>query len=566
MDSGTDDRTRQTAASGKFGHKSLSESRPERARAAQARRRWAPISPLTLRILTLNVLALAVLVGGLLYLGPYREGLIDAEIEALMVQGEIFSGALGEGAVGTGSGGEQLLLPDLSPSMLRRLVKPTRSRARLFAAHGGLVADSRFLMGPGGAVQIGVLPPLGEEGALSRLVIAIYDFVTEPFSYRRNLPPYREWPVQRAENYKEVLKALDGEKSGVVRALGSGTAIISVAVPVQRFKQVLGALLLTTTTAEIERTVREVRLDILKIFAVVLVGTALMSVYLAGTIARPVRRLAASAEGVRRGQGKPQLIPDLTARNDEIGDLSGALRDMTDALWQRMNAIESFAADVAHEIKNPLTSLRSAVETAARIEDPEQQTRLMAIIVEDVQRLDRLITDISDASRLDAELSRAEMDTVDLGAILWALVEIHRTTATSDQVRLRLEIASDDRLDINGIEDRLVEVFQNLIANAASFSPPGGTITIMAARTDGKVDVTVDDEGPGIPDRSFETIFTRFYSERPEGEKFGTHSGLGLSISKQIVEVHGGVITAANRRDERGRVTGARFTVRLPAA
>jgi two-component system, OmpR family, sensor histidine kinase ChvG len=274
---------------------------------------------------------------------------------------------------------------------------------------------------------------------------------------------------------------------------------------------------------------------------------------------------------VRRGSGRQMAIPDFTRRGDEIGELSGALREMTSALWQRMDAIERFAADVAHEIKNPLTSLRSAVETAARIEDPVKQRRLLAIILEDVQRLDRLISDISDASRLDAELSRHEHAPVALDRMLATLVELHEAAANAGAVHLRLVVPPGARPSdfvVPGIEDRLVQVLRNLIANAISFSPPGGMITLAVQRDQNSVVVTVDDDGPGIPEAKLAAIFDRFYSERPAGEKFGTHSGLGLSISQQIVEAHRGIIRAENRRDpgRGGAVIGARFIVRLPAA
>jgi two-component system sensor histidine kinase ChvG len=271
---------------------------------------------------------------------------------------------------------------------------------------------------------------------------------------------------------------------------------------------------------------------------------------------RPIRRLAGAAERARGRRARVE-IPDFTGRGDEIGDLSGSLREMTDALWQRMSAIESFAADVAHEIKNPLSSLRSAVETAVRIEDPANQRRLMAIILDDVERLDRLITDISDASRLDAELGRLEVAPIDIAAMLAALADLHESTKTEGAPHLVLELP--------GIETRLSQVFRNLIANAVSFSPPLGEIC-LTARHDGRaVLITVEDHGPGIPDDKLTAIFDRFYTERPLGEKFGTHSGLGLSISKQIVEAHRGMIWAENRKDVSGAVTGARFCIRLPA-
>jgi len=257
----------------------------------------------------------------------------------------------------------------------------------------------------------------------------------------------------------------------------------------------------------------------------------------------------------------------MTACGDEIGDLSGALRDMMEALYQRIDAIERFAADVSHEIKNPLTSLRSAVETAARVRDPAQQQQLMTIILDDVQRLDRLITDISDYSRLDAELGREAFETVDVGDMLQMLADMQRTASGDDRDASRIVVEIDDEaaLRVAAIESRLAQVFRNLIGNAASFSPPGGTIRLRAVRDADCVVVSVCDDGPGIPEGKLEAIFDRFYRERPAGEKFGTHSGLGLSISEQIVEAHGGEIHVENRKDPDGRVTGACFIVRLPA-
>jgi two-component system sensor histidine kinase ChvG len=294
--------------------------------------------------------------------------------------------------------------------------------------------------------------------------------------------------------------------------------------------------------------------------------TVLLSIYLAGTIARPLRRLALAADRVRRGLSRQYAIPELGGRNDEIRELSGALRDMTEALWKRMDAIEGFAADVAHEIKNPLTSLRSAIETAARINDPAQRDKLMAIVIDDIQRLDRLISDISNASRLDAELSRAEMVPIDLSAIADTMIALHEAAEDAHGVRLKRDQIDGQPVMIVGDEDRIVQVLRNLIDNAISFSPEGGTITLRVAREGGTAVVVVEDEGPGIPAGSEESIFERFYCERPAGEKFGTHSGLGLSISRQIAEAHRGTIKAENRIGPDGRVLGARFIVRIPAA
>ena len=515
-------------------------------------------------------MALGLLGLGLLYLGEYQQSLLSAQLDALRQQGQIFAAALGEGAVIDSMGEGQTLIPELGRQMMRRLVEPTHTRARLFDSSGRLIADSSVLRGPGGMVQIRELPPPGDSGPLTRWAEWLYDAVASRLPWQDHYPPYRESLNQSAADYSEVQKALAGDIAHAVRGdREAGGLMLSVAVPVQRYKQVLGAVLLSSDSSEIEQAVRSVRFEILKVFVIALGVTVLLSVYLAGTIARPIRRLAAAAERVRRGHGRQVLIPDFTRRGDEIGDLSGALREMTSALWRRIDAIEHFAADVAHEIKNPLTSLRSAVETAARVEDPQQQRKLLALVLEDVQRLDRLITDISDASRLDAELSRVELEPVMIGRMLETLVDVHQSTAGDDAPRLMLSLPGaigtpQGDLPALGIERRLVQVFRNLIVNALSFSPPGAAIHIAAERRGGNVVVSIEDEGPGIPENKLEAIFERFYTERPVGEKFGTHSGLGLSISKQIVEAHRGTIEAENRRDVDGSVAGARFIVRLP--
>jgi two-component system sensor histidine kinase ChvG len=529
-------------------------------------RRWT-VSPLTRRILAVNVLALALLAGGFLYLGKYQASLIGQQIEALKTQGEVFAAALGEGAVLDSVDEGEVLLPDLARQMMRRLVEPTHTRARLFDVRGDIIADSRILRGPGDAVQVHELEPQEREGAVLRIADQIYDWILNILPRHISYSVYRESAAPRAEDYAEVVRALRGETGSAIRSdPQTGGLVFSVAIPIQRYKQVLGVVMLSTGSAEIEEELRTVRLELLRIFGVALLVTVLLSFYLAGTIARPIRRLAAAAERARGRRARVE-IPDFTRRGDEIGDLSRSLREMTDALWQRMSAIESFAADVAHEIKNPLSSLRSAVETAARIDDAANQRRLMAIILNDVQRLDRLISDISDASRLDAELGRLELEPVDIAAMLGTLVEIYETTRTDDAPHLVLAIGNSDReLVVPGIETRLSQVFRNIIGNAVSFSPPLGGITLTARHHGRAVLVTIEDQGPGIPEEKLTAIFDRFYTERPLGEQFGTHSGLGLSISKQIVEAHRGQIWAENRKNAEGITIGARFCVRLPAA
>nr|WP_244439572.1 stimulus-sensing domain-containing protein [Azospirillum baldaniorum] len=540
-------------------------------------------SPLTLRILAVNVLALLLLVGALLYLGRYQDRLVQAELDALETEARIFASALGEGAVQRAADEPELgqesyeLSPELGRQMIRRLALATETHTRLYGPNGRLLSDSRVLTGSPGKIEIQELPLPPSGDPASRAVNEFYARFIDVVPSRENLPLYRDPPGHAAESAPpppNVERALAGENSATVWRLASPVArsnlLLTVAVPVQRYKEVLGAVLLSRSGTVIDEAIRSVRTDILRVFAVALLVTVLLSLYLAGTIARPIRKLAQAADRLRTGHGRHTEIPDFTRRGDEIGELSGVLRDMTAALWARMDAIERFAADVAHEIKNPLTSLRSAVETVSRIQDPARRDKLMAIIADDVQRLDRLISDISNASRLDAELSRAALEPVDIGAMLRTLADIHRTTeeeedGTEAAPSVVIEPPRGGSMTVKGLEGRLTQVFQNLIANALSFSPPGGQVQLATRRTpDGAVEVTVSDDGPGIPEGKEEAIFERFYTERPAGEKFGTHSGLGLSISKQIVEAHGGTIRAANRLGRDGETIGAVFTVRLP--
>ncbi|MCW5700357.1 MAG: stimulus-sensing domain-containing protein, partial [Rhodospirillales bacterium] len=325
------------------------------------------ISPITRRILTVNVLALVILVAGMLYLGEYRRGLIDAELAALSTQAELFAAALGEGAWDADPTTDEVLKPAIAQQITRRLAEASGTRARLFGVEGALLTDSRLLSGPRGTVHIQELPPpLRGEERLSTF-LNVFDDIIQRFTSDRETAVFRENSVQRAEDYQEVLDALLGSGGEGVRMLTSGETVLSVAAPVQRYKHVLGALLLSKESRDIDAAVLKVRLDILKVFVVTLAVTVLVSVYLSGTIARPILRLASAAERVSKDRSRQHVIPDFKDRRDEIGQLSVALREMTDALRSRIDAIERFAADVAHEIKNPLTSLKSAVETAERV-------------------------------------------------------------------------------------------------------------------------------------------------------------------------------------------------------
>ena len=534
-----------------------------------------PTSSLTRKLLAINLVPLAVFLVGVLYLDNYREGLIAAKVDSLSAHGQVIAGALGETVVAVGL--DDITQPPITHimatqarSLVRRVMVTDGTRARLFQTTGEMIADSRQLLGVGGLVQAEALPPPGDEPGFERWLRRIDRValgVTPVFSHYE---PYVEHAVQTAADYPELGAALVGEVDHALRDAGRDGLILTVAVPVSHYRQVQGALLVSSNLADVETELRAVRSDILGLALVAFAITVLMSFYLAGTIARPVRRLAEAADNVRYGYGQAGSIPDFGARGDEIGELSRALIDMTDALEQRMTATEQFAADVAHEIKNPLSSLKSALEILPRIEDEPRRETLMRIAIEDLRRIDRLITDISVASRLDAELSRATTEQIDLGMLLGALATVLRTTWGEDGPFLELgpELDRDDiegRYLVRGVEDRVIQVLRNLLANAQSFSPPEGVVLIDCRQEGRWVELTISDQGPGIPAGKEEAIFGRFYSDRPEGEKFGTHSGLGLSISKQIIEAHGGSIRAGYLGDDPDRPEGACFTVRLPA-
>jgi two-component system sensor histidine kinase ChvG len=532
-----------------------------------------PFSGLTGRILLLNVIGLAVLVGGVLYVNQYRTGLIETRLTALRSQAEMLAGALGETVDGETETG--VLKIDRAASLLRRLSADRADRVRLFDTDGTLALDTRKL-NPSTQVVAIPLPPPGQREQVSLLEALWEKFRSlsiRAMSSDPNYPIYAERFDQTAADYPEVLKALTGETDQAVRVKRDRSLVLTVAVPVEHFRHVLGALLVSVETSEIEEVVRQERLAILEIFLVALSVTMLLSVLLAGTIARPVQRLAAFAHTVRQGRGRQAEVPDFSRRRDEVGDLSRALRDMTQALYRRIDTIEGFAADVAHEVKNPLTSLRSAVETMERTQNPDHKAKLMMIIKHDIDRLTRLISDISNASRLDAELLRADMQQIDVPSMMREIIGIYATLDEKGlplmgrRPRVVLDVEGSN-LVVYGIESHLGQVMRNLIDNAISFSPPNGVITISVRRNRDTLFVTVDDEGPGIPEERIEEIFERFYSERPEEEGFGSHSGLGLNISRQIITVHDGSIRAENRYGPEGEVgppLGARFVITLPA-
>ncbi|MDT7953350.1 MAG: stimulus-sensing domain-containing protein [Acetobacteraceae bacterium] len=537
------------------------------------KRRW--VSPLLRRILLVNALPLVLLVAALLYLDQFQSGLLEAEVQALREQARIYGGALGESAVREVDGDNAQIQPDLARALLRRLTEPTpNAQARLYAPDGTLIADSRVREGAGGAVITTPLPPVVDRGPLLGTIGSIYDRLLSLLPRPSHGPVVEVSPngagAEWQPNVREELH-LTGSNAGrempaYIRRTPDDRLLVTVAESVLHGHQIIGIVLLTRDAREVDDSVLAVRVSILGLFALAFVLTVALSLYLSRTIARPILRLARVAHNMREGKGRAGSVPPgLLRRADEVGELAVALSDSAGALWQRMDATEQFAADVAHEIKNPLSSIRSAIETLRRIDDPLQQRRLLTIIAEDVIRLDRLISDISDASRIDAELSRTLPEPMDVVPLLATLGEIQDATRTETDPVMVLDLPAGP-LKVLAVEGRLVQVLRNLIGNASSFSPRGGSIRLRACEAGGSVEIAVEDDGPGIPSSKLEHVFDRFYSERPAGEEFGQHSGLGLSISRQIVEALKGRIVAENRKDASGRVLGARFTVRLPRA
>jgi two-component system sensor histidine kinase ChvG len=536
------------------------------------RARW--VSPLLRRILLVNALPLALLVAALLYLDQYQNGLLEAEVVALREQARIYAGALGESAVRMTDPDNPKLAPDIAQPLLRRLTEPTPgAQAKLYTPDGTVVADSRVREGPTGAVSTEPLPPAREQGSFVGAISWAYDKVLSILPHETAAPLIvdstpgaggLEWQPDVKEELRLDSSGQSREMPPYIRRTTDNRLLVTVAEPVERDHHTVGIILLTRDAREVDTSLFTVRVSILALFGLALALTVLLSWYLSLTIARPILRLAGAASEMREGHGRAGSVPaPLLQRRDEVGMLANALAESAQALFARMDAIEKFAADVAHEIKNPLSSIRSAIETLRRIEDPDRQRQLLTIIAQDVVRLDRLISDVSDASRLDAELSRITAEPVDVVPILHTLRELDEATRDAENDP-RLVVNAPPSLLVWAVEDRLVQVLRNLIANAQSFSPPRGRIILSAQDAGRMAEISVEDEGPGIPENNLEHVFDRFYSERPKGEKFGQHSGLGLSISRQIVEALRGQILAENRYGIGNRVLGARFVVRLP--
>lgn len=524
-------------------------------------------SPLARRIISFNFIALAALVLGILALVEFEEGLVSERERGLLAEARVIAQSIARDARGD-FGRPDPDLRDANIAAARDFVATlglsSPNRIQIYDREGRLLADSLAVPA---LMAARTEPATAARGGLIAEALRRIDVL-----FSRPAPVYAETLTPGLSSDPRVFRALGGRLAAERLVDQDGRTVVSVGLPIARNRTILGAVLVSTRPGEIDSVVSVHRAQIMQVFGVAVIVSVALSLVLANTIARPIRRLAEAAE---QGEGRtsrlmnPQRIriPDLSARQDEIGYLSAAMRAMTAALYDRIEHTEIFAADVAHEIKNPLTSLRSAVETLRYAKTDAARERLFAVIEKDVARLDRLVTDISNASRLDGEMVREDMETFSMTELLQNLVDFNAPKASEVGGALIADLP-DDPLITNGLEGRLAQVFVNLIANAISFTTEGGVVRVSAERREGGgVRVQVSDSGPGIPDENLADIFKRFYSERPGGD-FGKHSGLGLAISKQIVEAHGGRIWAENIRDPGAGPDaprrGARFTVELP--
>ncbi|MDP3854275.1 stimulus-sensing domain-containing protein [Phenylobacterium sp.] len=513
--------------------------------------RWLPGSRLGRTIIALNVLGLAILIGGALVLNELRRGLVGARIDSLTTQGELIVNVINRAAT-VGEPTPQLDAGAAS-EILQILSNPRSQRARLFDARGRLIADSYWVAD---RVEWKVLPPARAREDAGGLSLDL--------NMGRPPPPPAAGAAQRTLAI-EVSQAMRGAPVVGMRTAEDGERVVSVSIPIQHVQAVLGVL--TLEASDVDEIIAAERAALAPFIMIAITVSILSSVLLNNLIAQPVRRLSKAADGVRLSRARAISLPDLARRDDELGDLTRSLEDMTQALSERMDAIERFAADVAHEIKNPLTSLRSAVETLDLVSDPAARDRLLAILKNDVQRLDRLVTDISNASRLDAELSREDVRALDLGRLIGEVAQLYQDTRRKGEPGVVFRVADTlEPIMVAGREGPLGQLFRNLIDNARSFSPPGGEVRVSLEPVRGEAIVLIEDDGPGIPVDNLETVFERFYTSRPKGSAFGGNSGLGLSIARQIAAAQGGTVRAENRSDGDGKVAGARFIVTLPEA
>lgn len=493
-------------------------------------------------ILLANMTGLCILIAGALILNELRAGLVQAKLDALRAQGATIVSVLAEAA--TEGEPEPALLEARARLILQQLYVPPDARVRLYNRAGEVTADSRLLYDQ---VQVRPLAPMNAPSG--------------PETQDRGLlTSLRGEPVAGGAE-DAIAAALRGEVVAGQRLNEDGQRIIAVALPVQRVQAVVGAISLESD--DVDAIIRAERIALTP-FILVAMGVAVASSgLLTWSIARPMRRLAQAADDVRAGRERQLALPSLTRRSDELGELAASLEAMTASLAERSDANERFAADVAHEIKNPLASIRNAVDLLPRAASPEMRAKLEAVIASDVKRLDRLVTDISNASRLDAQLARDRLERVSIARLCRDVTEGYAHLGEERGIKLTLQAPPGDSLTVLGAEDALGRVLRNLMDNAFSFSATGDLVRIVARRAGpsrgAAIQISVEDQGPGIPAENLESVFRRFYTDRPRDHGFGAHSGLGLSIARQIVEAHKGRLWAEN-----GAAGGARFTFELP--
>ena len=550
------------------------------------------VSRLTLTIVLANLIGLVILLVGSLGVTQYRDGLVQAKLEGVRAQAQLFADVLAQAAVDetdcskidadnleTKICNHSLSEKDVN-EVFNRVWDSFEGRVRIFNApstdDAPVVTDASKLLIDDVMLREDeiVAEPLGPvEDASADNVFWQVAHGLESFLKRFMTGGFRREAARRTIE-DELNAALSSspfaEERGAtsVRFNEDGELVASVTVPIRRVQAIYG--LVTAEIGGIEDLVSDARLAILPFFGLACAAAILSSLLLTAAIAQPIRQLAIAADKVREGiaAAARARIPDFSHRKDEIGELSASLRAMTQTIYARIEAIESFAADVAHELKNPLTSIRSATETLEIATKPEAREKLMGVIKKDVARMDRLITDISNASRLDAELAREAREAVDIRKLLTDITELYRMTEKAKEARVSFD-PSGSPIYLFGNASALGQVFRNLIDNARSFSSAGGEVRIFVSPPTDRhrsVQVIVDDDGPGIPPDALEKIFSRFYTKRPKGSAFGNNSGLGLAISRQIVSSHGGIVWAENRLDEAGAARGARFVVELPTA
>ena len=505
--------------------------------------RWSGRWSLTQRILAVNIFALAILAGSLFYLDSYRERVTAGRMAQADTEVRMIADALAAAP------------PEARPALLTQMGQTSGTRLRVYAASGEPIADSWANAPATYELRDPEAEPWTKDAA------RILDNIIDAIVGAERPPPYIPAEDETLAAWPEAQVALArGRTYTTLRQAPEGTPFLSAAAPLPGMDAVL---LLTNNARDIRTGVRSERLTLGFILLGTIILSVLLSLFLARTIAKPLRRLARAAIRVRLGRAREVSVPRLPARRDEIGLLARALHDMTQSLRYRIDATEAFAADVTHELKNPLASLRSAVDSLERVDDPALRRQLLDVVRHDVRRLDRLIVDIAEVSRLDAELTRARFEPVDLGRLIESMIGMWETRAADEDVKIAFARPRVGTSVVMGEESRLARVFDNIVDNAISFSPAGGLIEIAATKVEDEVIVSIEDEGTGVPPPARDAIFNRFHSMRPEGEAFGRHSGLGLAIAKAIVEGHDGRVHVEDRRDGR---SGARFLIRFHEA